>query len=155
VELKSDLQAALLKDQLLTHFTQLADRKEQTTFFTCTADPSALDLDLLRLFVGDMVEGEKSVSTVKEMEAKMAVLESALVDLQERKIPSLETKLSEKNAALEAALDDLKTVKVAALEADMKDIKDTKITALETTVKGLTGMVWFILNKYTAVFPVQ
>jgi phosphoribosylformylglycinamidine (FGAM) synthase PurS component len=145
VQRKSELQAALLADPALDHFRQLAAGRPHQDTLTCVADPSALDLELVRLFVGDVTEvkdaeqtltmKEKFMTLEVELKEKSAVLDAALKDATDTLNAEVKDIRDTKMAALETELQD----KLTALETEVKDMRDTKMAALETAVKGLTG----------------
>ena len=62
VLMKNELQADLLGDDTLDHYSKLGDRNEALTFLTCGADPSAIDLSMMRVYVGQMLEGGETAS---------------------------------------------------------------------------------------------
>ncbi|KAK7108217.1 hypothetical protein V1264_015991 [Littorina saxatilis] len=55
VLLKNELQVALLSDDTFHHYEKLGSRKQPRIFFECRADPSALDLDLVQVYLGGLL----------------------------------------------------------------------------------------------------
>ena len=85
--MKNELQVALLSEDTFDRYKKLGDRSESLTFLKCVADPSALDLGMLRVCIGQMMEeeeieaGEASVPTFHQLVTTISKLEAELKDL--------------------------------------------------------------------------
>ena len=85
--MKNELQVALLSEDTSDRYKKLGDRSESLTFLKCVADPSALDLGMLRVCIGQMMEeeeieaGEASVPTFHQLVTTISKLEAELKDL--------------------------------------------------------------------------
>jgi len=91
--MKNELQVALLSEDTFDRYKKLGDRSESLTFLKCVADPSALDLGMLRVCIGQMVDGEETearkanlptfhqlATTISKLEAELKALTGEYVD---------------------------------------------------------------------------
>ena len=85
--MKNELQVALLNEDTFDRYKKLGDRSESLTFLKCVADPSTLDLGMLRVCIGQMMDGEEteareaSLPTFHQLATTVSKLEAELKDL--------------------------------------------------------------------------
>ncbi|KAK7500151.1 hypothetical protein BaRGS_00008698 [Batillaria attramentaria] len=148
VVLKNELRTALLSDDVLEEHSKRAAREQQLVFFPCQTDTSAVELDDVRAYMGELYDADHSLSTsspgisVRELDNKLNKLDADISS----KFATLQSLIQERSRSVsffarlrqeESGTNAYETVPFKNVQSNEGDSYDTGTGIFTAPVRGL------------------